>query len=49
MIFMVGGVTFEESQTVFDFNKNNPNMRVILGGTSVLNTTGFMMEMEKMN
>ena len=41
IIFMVGGATFEEAATVHQFNSSN-NFRVILGGTSLLNSSSFI-------
>ncbi|SCU88366.1 LAMI_0D09824g1_1 [Lachancea mirantina] len=46
IIFFVGGVTFEEARVVHQFNeslkKGNARLRIILGGTSVLNTKEFI-------
>ncbi|CAL9736902.1 vacuolar protein sorting-associated protein 45 [Monosporozyma servazzii] len=44
VIFVVGGVTLEESRFINQFNKamDNNRMRVILGGTSVLSTNDFL-------
>lgn len=43
VIFVVGGVTYEEARFVHQFNETMKNkMRVILGGTSVLSTRDFM-------
>ncbi|EDQ93117.1 uncharacterized protein MONBRDRAFT_13583 [Monosiga brevicollis MX1] len=40
-VFMVGGTTFEEARSVAQFNKENPTMRVVLGGTTVHNFESF--------
>ena len=44
IIFIVGGVTFEESRFVEQFNTamENNRMRIILGGTSILSTKDFL-------
>lgn len=44
VIFVVGGVTLEESRFINQFNKamDNNRMRVILGGTSILSTNDFL-------
>ncbi|CAL9728301.1 vacuolar protein sorting-associated protein 45 [Monosporozyma unispora] len=44
VIFIVGGVTLEESRFINQFNKamGNNRMRVILGGTSILSTKDFL-------
>lgn len=44
IIFIVGGVTFEESRFIYQFNQamKNDRMRVILGGTSILSTKDFL-------
>lgn len=47
MIFMAGGVTYEEATKVAEFNANNPHkMRVILGGSTVHNSTSFLEELK---
>lgn len=44
IIFIVGGVTYEESRLVEQFNTAmvNNRMRIILGGTSILSTRDFL-------
>ena len=44
MIYVVGGVTYEESCAVHAFNRLNPNTRVVLGGTHVHNFKSFVEE-----
>ncbi|XP_042877132.1 vacuolar protein sorting-associated protein 45-like [Penaeus japonicus] len=44
--FIIGGVTCEESAAIHQFNTNNPGMRVILGGSTVHNSTSFLDSME---
>ena len=46
IVFMAGGVTYEEASKVSEFNKNNiGRMRVILGGSTVHNSTSFLEEL----
>ena len=47
MIYIVGGVTYEESCAVHVFNKANPSRRVILGGTHLHNFNSFVEEMSQ--
>lgn len=43
ILFVVGGVTFEEARFVHQFNETMKNrMRVILGGTSVISTNDYI-------
>nr|CAG4641574.1 EOG090X03QA [Eurycercus lamellatus] len=46
IIFMVGGVTHEESFAVHQFCRVNNGVRVILGGTYIHNSQSFMIEIE---
>jgi vacuolar protein sorting-associated protein 45 len=46
ILFIVGGVTFEEAKTVSQINASSPGIRIVLGGTSVHNSTTFLDEME---
>lgn len=49
LIFMVGGVTYEESTKVNEFNQTNAGkVRVILGGSTVHNSTSFLEELKLM-
>mmetsp|Transcript_12639 Transcript_12639/g.22664 ORF Transcript_12639/g.22664 Transcript_12639/m.22664 type:complete len:613 (+) Transcript_12639:256-2094(+) len=49
LIFMVGGVTYEESTKVNEFNQTNAGkFRVILGGSTVHNSTSFLEELKFM-
>ena len=38
VVFMVGGATYEEALTVYELNRANPGVRIILGGTAIHNT-----------
>ncbi|CAI4453515.1 BHH_G0019320.mRNA.1.CDS.1 [Saccharomyces cerevisiae] len=43
ILFVIGGVTYEEARLVHDFNGTmNNRMRVVLGGTSILSTKEYM-------
>jgi len=42
IVFMVGGTTFEEARVVAQVNASTPGVRVVLGGTSILNSQRFM-------
>uniref|UniRef100_A0A915JBC1 Vacuolar protein sorting-associated protein 45 n=1 Tax=Romanomermis culicivorax TaxID=13658 RepID=A0A915JBC1_ROMCU len=46
MIFVIGGITYEECMAVHTFNKLNPSLKVILGGTSIHNTKSFIREVD---
>lgn len=43
---MVGGATYEESTCVHQLNLSNPGVRIVLGGTHILNTASFLQEVE---
>ncbi|KAL0683633.1 hypothetical protein Bca4012_050481 [Brassica carinata] len=47
VIFMVGGTTYEESRCVALQNSTNSGIRFILGGTAVLNSKRFLMDLEE--
>ncbi|KAL7552840.1 hypothetical protein ACHAWF_016086 [Thalassiosira exigua] len=50
LIFMVGGVTYEESTKVGQFNEANAGkVRVILGGSTVHNSTSFLDELKQVH
>jgi vacuolar protein sorting-associated protein 45 len=46
ILFLVGGVTFEEAKSVSQINASSPGIRIVLGGTTVHNSTTFLEEME---
>ncbi len=46
-VFVVGGVTYEESRAVALLNAANKQQRIILGGTCMLNSVTFLKEFEK--
>eukprot|EP01132_Coremiostelium_polycephalum_P000849 gene849-1058_t len=50
IIFMIGGITYEEALTVYTFNSMNVGVcRVVLGGTTILNTKQFITDVEMRN
>ncbi|MCJ1227061.1 vacuolar protein sorting-associated protein 45 [Toensbergia leucococca] len=46
VIFIIGGVTYEEAKMVAQVNASSPGVRVVLGGTSIQNSTTFLEEIE---
>ena len=36
-MFIVGGATYEEAYAVYNINKTQPGVRVVLGGTTIHN------------
>jgi hypothetical protein len=47
IVFMAGGVTYEEAAKVSEFNRNNiGKMRVVLSGSTVHNSTSFLEELK---
>ncbi|OXB71315.1 UNVERIFIED_CONTAM: hypothetical protein H355_014462 [Colinus virginianus] len=38
IVFIIGGATYEEALTVYNLNRSNPGVRVVLGGTTIHNT-----------
>lgn len=46
IIFFIGGVTFEEAKTVSQINASSLGVRIVLGGTTVHNSTLFLTEVE---
>ena len=46
MIVMVGGVTYEEAKMVAQVNASSPGVRVVLGGTTIHNSTTFLEEID---
>jgi len=37
-VFIIGGATYEEALTVYNLNRTNPGVRIVLGGTTIHNT-----------
>jgi vacuolar protein sorting-associated protein 45 len=47
LIFMVGGMTYEEATKVNEFNQaNSGRIRIVLGGSTVHNSTSFLEELK---
>ncbi|KAM3504605.1 hypothetical protein MY10362_003467 [Beauveria mimosiformis] len=46
IVFMVGGATYEEAKMIAGINATTPGIRVVLGGTSIHNTSTFMEEVD---
>jgi vacuolar protein sorting-associated protein 45 len=46
IVFIVGGATYEESYCVHQINQTYPGVRVILGGTTIHNSTSFLEEVK---
>ncbi|XP_052521332.1 vacuolar protein sorting-associated protein 45 isoform X6 [Tympanuchus pallidicinctus] len=44
IVFIIGGATYEEALTVYNLNRTNPGVRVVLGGTTIHNTRSFLEE-----
>lgn len=47
VIFIVGGATYEEAKMIAQVNASSPGVRVVLGGTAMLNSTSFLAEVEE--
>lgn len=47
IVFVIGGVTYEEAKMVAQVNASSPGVRVVLGGTSVHNSATFLDEVEE--
>ncbi len=44
VVFMVGGITYEEALAVQNINKATPGVRIVLGGTTVHNSQTYLEE-----
>jgi len=44
IVFYVGGTTYEEAREIADFNRSEPEINIILGGTTVHNSKTFIAE-----
>lgn len=44
IVFVIGGVTYEEALMVDMLNRNTPGTRIVLGGTTVHNSQSFLEE-----
>ena len=47
IVFMAGGVTYEEATKIDEFNRTNPfKVKVVLGGSTIHNSTSFLEELK---
>lgn len=46
VVFIVGGATYEEAKMIAGINASTPGVRVVLGGTSIHNSTTLLEELE---
>lgn len=46
IVFVIGGVTYEESMAIFNLNTANPHTRIILGGSTIHNSSSFLNEVK---
>ena len=46
IVFMVGGATYEEAKIIAQINASTPGVRVVLGATSIHNSTTFLAEIK---
>jgi len=46
IVFIVGGTTYEEARAVAQINASTPGIRVVLGGTDVLNSSVFLAQVD---
>lgn len=46
VVFIVGGATYEEAKMIAGINASTPGVRVVLGGTSIHNSSTFLEEVE---
>jgi vacuolar protein sorting-associated protein 45 len=44
---MIGGATYEESLAVHQLNKNNFGVRIVLGGTTIHNSSSFFEDVQQ--
>ncbi|GBG64155.1 hypothetical protein CBR_g40854 [Chara braunii] len=49
VVFVVGGTTYEEARAVALNNAANTGVRVLLGGTTVLNSASFLTDLEELH
>lgn len=47
VVFIVGGATYEEAKMVAQVNASSPGVRVVLGGTGIVNSDLFLQEVEE--
>lgn len=42
ILFMVGGITFDEARLVAEINATTPEVRIVIGSTAVINSSTFL-------
>ena len=42
IVFMIGGTTYEEAKMIAGVNESTPGVRIVLGGTTILNSESFL-------
>jgi vacuolar protein sorting-associated protein 45 len=42
VVFVLGGTTYEEAKCMAEWNEKHPELRVVLGGSGVLNSAAFL-------
>ncbi|KAA8914847.1 Sec1-like protein [Sphaerosporella brunnea] len=47
IVFIVGGATYEEAKLVAQINATAPGIRIVLGGTTMLNSSSFLEEIDE--
>jgi len=47
IVFIVGGATYEEAKIVAQINASSPGVRVVLGATTIHNSTSFLEEVDE--
>jgi len=48
IVFIAGGATYEEALHIAQFNQTTPNVRVVLGGSTIHNSQSFLAEVAKL-
>ncbi len=47
IVFVMGGITFEESTKIAEFNASLSSGQVLLGGSCIHNSTSFLAELSR--
>lgn len=42
IVFVIGGVTYDEARLVAEINATTPGVRIVLGSTSIINSEMFL-------
>jgi len=42
LVFFVGGMTYDEALLIHEYNASNPTMKLVIGGTTIHNSTSFL-------